>query len=150
MLSGEGNAGEWWKTTIDLISKKSNFARAAHFFCTFLCRCFARLQRETSRNFLVTRFMEEMSYVFSFTFFSLPLIFTLHWWPLAFPILSPLLQNFNVVLPTKKMPPLFLISRSRPPALSPVFSLSFAGLPPTFSFCLSFSCSIFQICGHDN
>ena len=34
-----------------------------------------------------------MSYVFSFTFFSLPLIFTLHWWPLAFPILSPPLPN---------------------------------------------------------
>ena len=93
--------GKRWKTTIGLISK-SNFARAAHFFCTFLCRCFARLQRETSRNFLVTRFMEEMSYVFSFTFFSRPLIFTLHWWPLAFLILSPPLQNFPVVLPTKK------------------------------------------------
>ena len=65
---------------------------------TFLCRCFARLQRETSRNFLVTRFMEEMSYVFSFTFFSLPLTFTLHWWPLAFLILSPPLQNCHVVL----------------------------------------------------
>ena len=102
MLSGEGNAGEWWKTTIVLISKKSNFARAAHFFCTFLCRCFARLHRETSRNFLATRFMEEMSYVFSFTFFWLSHIFTLHWWPLAFPILSPSLQNFHVVLPTKK------------------------------------------------
>ena len=35
-------------------------------------------------------------------FFSLPLIFTLHWWPLAFLILSPPLQNFHVVLPTKK------------------------------------------------
>ena len=59
MLSGEGNEnGE--KTTIGLISKKkNNFARAAHFFCTFLCRCFARLQRETSRNFLVTRFFGE-------------------------------------------------------------------------------------------
>ena len=76
MLSGEGNAGERWKTTTGLISKKSNFARAAHFFCTFLCRCFARLQRETSRNFLdVTRCLEEMSYVVSFTFFLLPLIF---------------------------------------------------------------------------
>ena len=32
--------------------------------------------------------MEEMSYVFSFTFFFLlPLIFSLHWWPLAFLIL---------------------------------------------------------------
>ena len=87
------------KTTIGLISKKSNFARAAHFFCTFLCRCFARPQRETSRNF----FMEEMSYVFSFTFFSLPLIFSLHWWPLAFLILSRPLQNFHVVLQKKNV-----------------------------------------------
>ena len=61
MLSGrEGNEnGE--KTKIGLISKKKNFAHARYFFCTFLCRCFARLQRETSRNFLVTRFTEEMS-----------------------------------------------------------------------------------------
>ena len=87
-----------------------------------------------------------MSYVFPFTLFSLPLIFTLHWWPLAFLILSPPLlleENSN-----KKMSPLFSISRSR--SLLPYFSLSFAGLPPTFSFSLSFSCSIFQICGHDN
>ena len=28
--------------------KQNNFARAARFFCTFFCRCFARLQRETS------------------------------------------------------------------------------------------------------
>ena len=87
-----------------------------------------------------------MSYVFSFTFFSLPLIFTLHWWPLAFLILSPPLlleENSN-----KKMSPLFFISCSR--SLSPYFSLSFAGLSPTFSLSLSFSCSIFQICGHDN
>ena len=123
--------------------QKGKFARAAHFFCTFLCRCFARLHHETSRNFLVTRFMEGMSYVFSFTVFSLPVFFTLRWWPLGFPILSPPLQDFHVVLPTKKTSP-----HSRP--LSPFLSLSFAGLPPTFSFSLSFSCSIFQICGHDN
>ena len=65
MLNGEGNEkGEEKKNnkkkTIGLISKKSNFARAAHFFCTFFCRCFAPLKRETSRNFLVTRFMEEI------------------------------------------------------------------------------------------
>ena len=64
--------------------------------------CFAQLQHETSRNFLVTHFMEEMSYVFLFNFFSLPLIFTLHWWPLAFLILSLPLQKFYVVPPTKK------------------------------------------------
>ena len=148
MLRGEGKRRRTVKNNNRSNQQKRNFACAAHFFCTFLCRCFARLQRETSRNFLVTRFMEEMSYVFSFTFFSLPLIFTLHWWPLAFLILSPPLQNFHVVLPTKKMSPLFFISRSR--SLLPFFSLSFAGLPPTFSFSLSFSCSIFQICGHDN
>ena len=61
-------------------------------------------------------------------FFPLPLILTLHyWWPLAFLILSPLLQIFFFRSP-----------------------LSFASPPPTFSFSLSFSCSIFQICGHDN
>ena len=42
----------------------------------------------------------------------------------------------------------FFISRSR--SLSPFFSSSFAGLSPTFSFSPSFSCSIFQICGHYN
>ena len=45
--------------------------------------------------------------LFSYTFyrgnvFSLPLIFTLHCWPLAFLILSPPVQNFHVVLLTKK------------------------------------------------
>ena len=80
-------------------------------------------------------------------FFWLSLIFTLLLWPLAFLILSPPLQNFHVVLPTKKC---LLCSLSL--ALNPCrpFSLSFAGLPPTFSFSLSFSCSVFQICGHDN
>ena len=102
------------------------------FFSTFLCRCFARLHRETSRNFLVSRFMEEMSYVFSLPNFLLPLIFILHWWSLAFRILSPPLQNFHVVLPTKKMSPSFFLSRSR--SLSPFFALSFAGLQPDFLF----------------
>ena len=43
-----------------------SFARAAHFFRSFPCRCFARLKREISRNFLVTHFMKEM-FVFLFT-----------------------------------------------------------------------------------
>ena len=42
------------------------------------------------------------------------------------------------------MSPLFFISSS----LSLFFTLSFAGLSPTFS--LSLSLSIFQICGQDN
>ena len=56
--------------------------------------------------------------------------------------------KFSCPSSNKKMCPLFFISCSR--SLSPFFSLSFAGLPPTLSFSLSFSCSIFQICGHDN
>ena len=134
---------------ICLISKKATLHVRHTFFVHFFCRCFARLQRETSRNFLVTRFMEEMSYVFSFTFFSLPLNFTqCIAWPLAFLVFSPPLQNFHVVLPTKKMSPLLFISLTR--SLLPFFWLSFAGLPPTFSFSLSFSTSIFQICGRDS
>ena len=41
-------------------------------FCTLLWSCFARLQRETSRNSLVTRFMEQMLNVLLFAIFSLP------------------------------------------------------------------------------
>ena len=77
MLSGEGNKNSE-KTTIyrcRVISKKATLY-AQHTFLN-LCHCFARLQRETSRNFLVTCFMEEMSYMFLFSFFSLLLIFTL-------------------------------------------------------------------------
>ena len=64
-------------------------------------------------------------------------------------MLSPPLQNFHVVLPINKcLLCFFFISRSR--FLSPFLSLGFAGLSPTLFFSLSFSCSIFQICGHEN
>ena len=71
---------------------KRNFSRAAYFFCTFLCRCFARLPRETSRNFL----------------FSLPLIFTLMSASISyFPTGA---TNFNVLPTTKKNCLLCLLS----------------------------------------
>ena len=109
-------------------------------FCTFLCRCFARLQRETSRNFLVTRFMEEVSYVFPFTFF----------YCRSFsPCFCGRHRRYKIFMLFFQQKCL-LCSLSL--ALNPCrpLSLSFAGLPPTFSFSLSFSHSIFQICGHDN
>ena len=65
MLSGEGNAGERWKATIGLISKKNNSARAAHFFVHF----FAVVLHDYNAKLTETFFMEEMSYAFSFTFF---------------------------------------------------------------------------------
>ena len=117
------------------------------FFCTFVCSCFAQLQRETSRHFLITRFIEEMSYVFPFTFFrghsySLTLVDA----SISHFVTAP--TKFSCCSSNKKCLLCFLSLALNP--RRPFFSLSFAGLPPTFSFSLSFSCSIFQICGHDN
>ena len=76
MLSGEGSQnGE--RTTIGLISKKTTLHVQHTFFVHFFAFFFARPQQETSRNFVVTRFMEEMLYMFLFTFFPMSLIFTL-------------------------------------------------------------------------
>ena len=84
---------------------------------------------------------------------SRPLFFTAAYFHLALVAASishfvTAATKFSCCSSNKKMSPLFFISRSK--SLSPFFSLSFAGLPPTFSFSLSFSCSIFQICGYDN
>ena len=76
-----------------------------------------------------------MSYVPLVHFFFTATDFHLayHWWPLAFLILSPLLQNFHVVLPTKKCLLRFFVScydLCRP------FS-RWASLAVYFLFCLS-------------
>ena len=60
--------------SIGLISKKkTNFISAALFFVHF----FAVVLHDYHVKLPVTRFMEEMLYVFRFTFFLPPLIFTL-------------------------------------------------------------------------
>ena len=102
-----------------------------HFFAVVLCTT-------TAWNF----FMEEMSYVFSFTFFTRFLLALV-----AAIALSQSLQNFHVVLPTKKCLLCFLslaLNLRRP------FSRWVSLTCRFFSFSLSFSCSICQICGHDN
>ena len=148
MLSGEGNAGERLKTTIGLISKKATL----HVQHTFFVHFFDFVLHDHNVNFqklLSYTFYRGNVARFLVHFFSLPLI--LHWWPLAFLILLPLLLNFHVVLSTKKyLLCFFFFFISRPRSLPPFFSLSFAGLPLAFSFSRSFSCSISQICGHDN
>ena len=51
------NAGR--KKSVGLITKKkNNFARAVLYIS--FCHCVARIQRETSKNFLVTRVLEEI------------------------------------------------------------------------------------------
>ena len=116
--------------------QKSKFARAAHYFCTFLCRCFVRLQQETSRNFLAAHFMEEMSYMFLFTFFSLSLIFTQVAASISYFLTAA--TKFHVVPPTKNVSFVFSIS------LQLFFSLSFAGLSFCFLFFLCLSLSLFS------
>ena len=73
-----------WKTTVTvgLISKQ--LCTCSTLFRTFLCRCFARLQRETFRNFLLptsfTFYRRNVARVLAH-FFSLAhraLIFTIH------------------------------------------------------------------------
>ena len=98
MLSGEGNAGEWWKTTIGLISKKATL----HVQHTFLYISLPLFSTTTTWNFQKLFYWGNVVRILFHFFFSLPLIFSLHWWPQAFFILSPALQiNFHV-LPTKK------------------------------------------------
>ena len=125
MLSGEGNEnGE--KTTIGLNSKEATLHVQQTFFVHFFAVVLHDYKVKSSRNFLVTRFMEEMSYVlFCSLFVSLPLFFTL--------------PHF-LTAATKFPKNVFLFFISRSSSLSLFFSLSFAGLSPTFSFlCLSLS-----------
>ena len=101
MLSCEGNAGERWKTTIGLLSKKATL----HVQHTFLYISLLLFWTTTTWNFhkllSYTLYGGNVVRVLAH-FFSLPLIFNLHWWPLAFLIFSPQLQNCHVVLVTKK------------------------------------------------
>ena len=103
MASGKGNTGERWKTTVGLISKKETF----HVQHTFFVHIFAVVQCTAAtwnfQKLLTYTFYGLKCRTFSLSlFFSLPLTFTLHWWPLVFLILSTPLQNCHVVLPTKK------------------------------------------------
>ena len=86
MLSGEGmerrKTGEKQQ---QVKLAKTAFARAAHFFCTFFCRCFARLQRES---------------FFTAAHFDLALVATS-----ISHFVTAATQNFHVVVPTKKMSP---------------------------------------------
>ena len=107
MLGGKSNE-KGKKTTIGLISKKATL-HVQHTFCTFLWRCFARLQGETSRNFLVCSCS---LFVCLFVCFFHCRSFSPRW-PLAFLIFSPPLQNFHVVLPIKKKCPLCFLSLVR-------------------------------------
>ena len=72
MLCGDGNENGQNKIRRST-QEKNNFegcSTISFFVHFFVVACFARLQRETSRNFIVTRLMDQMSYVFLCTFFT--------------------------------------------------------------------------------
>ena len=113
-----------WENAWREIEFISNLSRV---ITKFECRCFSLLQRETSRDFLVTRFMEEMSCVFLFTFF-----FTIaHFHPggrLHFSFSHRRHKNFMLLLQQKVSPwffflalALFLVELSWPVALLSLF-----------------------------
>ena len=130
MLSGEGNAGERWETTRGLISKKATL----HVQHTFFVRFFAVALHDynvklsqTSQTF--TRCLGEMSYVLQFTYFSLPLIFTLHFsfCHCRYKIFMLSFQQKNVsfvfYLSLQISVALFLVELRRPAAYFPFFSV---------------------------
>ena len=137
MLSGVGNE-KVKKTTIGLISKETTLHVQhiffVHFFAVVLHDCNV-IRPETSWLQVLWRNGRTCS--------SLPLIFS---WVAASISHFPTAATNSFCSSNKKW---LLICRSTP--LSLFLSLSFAGpMSPIFSFSLSFSFSIFRICGHDN
>ena len=93
MLSGEGYAGERWKTTIGLISKKTTL----HVQHTFFVHFFAVVLHDHNVK-LPETFLWRKCRTCSRSLFSTAAYFPLHWWPLPFLILSPPPQNKKFLL----------------------------------------------------
>ena len=123
MLSGEGNAGERWKTTIGLISKKATL----HVQHTFLVHFFAVVLHDHNvklpETFLWTKCQTCSTSLFFFTAAHFPLALV----AASISHFVTAATKFSCCSSNKKMSPLFFISRSR--SLLPFLSLSFAGLP---------------------
>ena len=131
MLSGKGM--QRWKTVKNNNRSnlsKSNFACAAHFFVHFFAVVLHDCNVKLPFLFSFSCHTCSHSLFFTATHFHLALVAASisHYVTTA--------TKFACCSSNKKMSPLFFISRSK--SLSPFFSLSFAGLPPTFSFCLFF------------
>ena len=99
----------------------------------------------TSIRYVTLYFRDRRSFAPSLNLAALPM----NRRPIRYDFSSPL-QNFDVVFPRKSGSFVIFFFISRSSSLSLFSPLSIAGLPPTFSFSLSFSFSIFQICGRDN
>ena len=109
MPSGEGNAENSKKTTLGLISKKETLqvqhSFFVHFFPVVCTSTTWNYQKLPSYTFYGGNVVLVSCSLFFFHYRSY-----LPWWPLAFLSFSPPLQNFYVVLPTKKVSFLFYLS----------------------------------------
>ena len=148
MLSGKGNAEERWKTTIGIISKKKQLCTCSSLILYISLPSFCTRQRETSRNLLNgCTFYGGIVVRVLVHFFLLPLIFILHWWPLAFLILPHRRYKISMLFFQQKKCLLRFFSLASD-LCRPFSRWASLACSLTFSFSLSFSCSIFQICGH--
>ena len=147
MQSGEGNENDG-KTIIGLTlkPKKNNFARAAHFFVHFFAVVLHDFNVKLPETRLVTRSLEEMSYVSLFTFF----FTTAHF---HFFIVASSISHFPTA--TAKFSCRFF-NKVWLLCFYLLFWLSVARFlvelpwPVAYFLFFSVSFSIFQICGHDN
>ena len=128
MLSGEGNAGERWKTAIGLISKKKQLCTCCSLFlhislplfCTTTTWNFRKLLSCTFYGGNVVRVLVHFSF-FIATHYHLALVAA------TFSYFVTAAKKFQ-----QKNVSFVFFPRSR--SLSPFFSLSFAGLQPDFLF----------------
>ena len=98
MLNGDGNENSKKINRTNQQNKKN--CTCSTLWCTFLCRCFALLKRETTRHVCVWRkccgsqlFAKNFDFEFLFSFFHRRSFFTC--WLLASLIFSLPLQNFH-------------------------------------------------------
>ena len=130
MLSGEGNEnGE--KTTIGLISKKATTCNTIFLyislplFCTTTTWNFQKLLSYTVFRGNVVRVLDHLFFTAAHFHHALVTSSISH-------VVNAATKFWRCSSNKKKCLLCFFISRCR--SLSPFFSLSFAGLPPTFSF----------------
>ena len=122
MLSGEGNAGERWKTTIGLISKKATLHVQLTFFVYFFAVVLHDYNVKLPKTFLWRKCRRcSRSLFFHCAHFLLALLAA------SISHFVSAATKFSCCSSNKKISLLFFTFRSR--SLSPFFSLSFAGLP---------------------
>ena len=134
MLSGDGNEnGKKKKQQQVLIGKKATL----HVQHTFFVHFFAFVLSDYDVELPETSWLHILWRKCRCRSFSLR-------WPLQFSF-SYRRYKISCCSYNRKRSPLFFSL-----SLQLFFSFSLAGCRPTFSFFLSFSFSVFQICGHDN